>query len=104
MKNIGQMMKQAQALQTKMQDFQENLVNIKVDGSSGAGLVKITVNGKGNIVSLKIDPTLLKTEEGEILEDLIIAAYSDAKEKVESFIAKEMDSMSGGFSNFKLPF
>ncbi|MBP9752791.1 MAG: YbaB/EbfC family nucleoid-associated protein [Proteobacteria bacterium] len=104
MKNIGQMMKQAQALQTKMQEFQENLVNIKVDGASGAGLVKMTVNGKGNIVSLKIDPSLLKADEGEILEDLIIAAYSDAKEKVEDFIAKEMDTMSGGMGNFKLPF
>ncbi len=104
MKNIGQMMKQAQALQSKMQDFQENLNHFEQNGSSGAGLVKMTLNGKGNIISIKIDPSLLKADEVEILEDLIIAAYRDTKEKVESHIAKEMDSMSGGFSGLKLPF
>jgi DNA-binding YbaB/EbfC family protein len=104
MKNIGQMMKQAQALQTKMQEFQDGLDKIEQKASSGGGLVSMVLNGKGNIVSIKIDPSLMKADEAEILEDLIVAAYRDGKDKVETYVSTEMEKMSGGLSGFKLPF
>lgn len=104
MKNIAQMMKQAQALQSKMADLQEQLKEYQDEGSSGAGMVKMTINGKGEIVSLKIDPSLLNPSEVDILEDLIIAAFRDGKEKVETYVNIEMNKITGGLGDFKLPF
>ncbi|CAO5677131.1 MAG: Nucleoid-associated protein YbaB [Holosporales bacterium] len=104
MKNIGQMMKQAQALQSKMTDLQEQLKEYQDEGSSGAGMVKMTINGKGEIVSVKIDPTLLNPAEVDILEDLIVAAFRDGKEKVETYVNAEMNKITGGLGDFKLPF
>jgi DNA-binding YbaB/EbfC family protein len=107
MKNLGQLMKQAQAMQTKMAEMQEKLETIEVAGSAGAGMVTVTLNGKGVMRGVKIDPSLAKAEEVEILEDLITAAHNDAKAKLEQKVQEETAAMMGGLQlppGFKLPF
>lgn len=107
MKNIGQLMKQAQEMQTKMQEMQERLAAAELEGASGAGLVRVTLNGKGEARKIKIDVSLLKAEEGEVLEDLIVAALNDAKAKIEVHVAEEMNRITGGLQlppGVKLPF
>ena len=107
MKNLGDMMKQVQAMQSRMADMQAKLETKTVTGQSGGGLVKVTLNGKGMMTAVVIDPSLLKPEEREIIEDLIIAAHSDAKNKVESLMAEELKSVTGGMAlppGMKLPF
>ena len=101
------MMKQAKELQEKMQAVQEEIAAMSVDGSSGGGLVSVVINGKSDLKSLKIDPSLLKPEEAEILEDLIVAAMSDARGKAEAALAEKMQAMTGGLRlppGMKLPF
>ena len=105
--NFGDMMKQAQEMQKKMKELQEGLANLEVEGSSGGGLVKITVTGKGEVKKIKIDPSLMKPEESEILEDLIVAAFNEAKKKSEEASAEEMKKLTGGLNlppGFKMPF
>jgi DNA-binding YbaB/EbfC family protein len=105
-KNLDQMMKQVQEMQARMQDMQARLEQATVIGQSGGGLVRMTLNGKGALKSVMIDPTLLKTEEKEILEDLIIAAHGDAKSKMENLIADQMKELTGGLPlppGFSLP-
>jgi len=107
MNNFGDMMKQAQEMQKKMKELQEGLANLEVEGSSGGGLVKITVTGKGEVKKIKIDPSLMKPEESEILEDLIVAAFNEAKKKSEEASAEEMKKLTGGLNlppGFKMPF
>ncbi|MGH6618455.1 MAG: YbaB/EbfC family nucleoid-associated protein [Alphaproteobacteria bacterium] len=107
MKNLGQLMKQAQAMQTKMAEMQEKLETIEVSGSAGAGMVAVTLNGKGAMRSVKIDPSLAKADEIEILEDLIAAAHNDAKVKLEQKVQEETAALMGGLQlppGFKLPF
>ena len=107
MKNLGDMMKQVQAMQSRMAEMQAKLEQASVTGQSGGGLVKLTMSGKGVMTALSIDPSLLKPEEKEILEDLILAAHSDAKAKSETMMAEEMKSVTGGLPlppGFKLPF
>jgi len=107
MKNLGDMMKQVQELQTRMQDMQAKLEATTVTGQSGGGLVKVTVNGKGRVTDVAIDPSLLKPEEKQIVEDLIVAAHEDAKGKIDQQTAEQMKQMTGGFPlppGFKLPF
>lgn len=96
MKDLMGMMKQAQELQARVQKMQEELGRLEVEGQAGAGLVKVTLNGKGEMRRLKIDPGLLKPEEAEILEDLIVAGYQDARGKVESMLQSKMQEMTGG--------
>jgi nucleoid-associated protein EbfC len=96
MKNFTEMMKQAQALQGRMADMQAELERTEIEGSSGGGMVKVTLSGKGDMISVKIDPSLLKAEEAEILEDLIVAANNDAKAKVEEAMKEKMKSLTGG--------
>ena len=96
MKNLGQMMKQAQAMQAKMAEMQEKLGQLEVSGQSGAGMVTATLNGKSELRGLKIDPTLVDPNEVEVLEDLIVAAVNDAKAKVEVRVAEEMKQVTGG--------
>jgi DNA-binding YbaB/EbfC family protein len=96
MKNIMSMMKQAQELQAKMSEMQAELENLQVEGVSGAGLVKVTLTGKGIMARLLIDRSLLKPDDAEILEDLIIAAHNDAKQKSEQAIAEKMQALTGG--------
>lgn len=107
MKNLNQMMKQAQQLQQKMAEAQERLNKTEMTGSSGAGLIQITINGKSELKAIKIDPSLIDPSEKEVLEDLIIAAFNDAKHKIEAHIAQEMADVTGGLNlpaGFKLPF
>lgn len=107
MKNLGAMMKQVQEMQSRMQDMQTKLGQMAVTGQSGGGLVKVTLNGKGVLTGTDIDPSLLKPEEKEILEDLIVAAHADAKNRVEQMVADEMKSITGGLPlppGFQLPF
>ncbi len=96
MKDLFSMMKQAKQLQAKMAELQAEIENTTASGTSGGGLVTATVNGKGALVALKIDPSLAKADEIEILEDLIIAAHADAKAKVEAELASKMQSLAGG--------
>tara|TARA_B100000989_G_scaffold144733_1_gene107805 strand:+ start:540 stop:863 length:324 start_codon:yes stop_codon:yes gene_type:complete len=107
MVNIGNMMKQAQQLQKKMAEAQDKLNEIEVEGSSGGGLVKVTATAKGNFKRISIDNSLIKNDEKEILEDLIIAAINDAKQKGEHAAQEEMKSLTGGLPlppGMKLPF
>lgn len=107
MKNIMGMMKQAQELQQKMQDAQAEIGELQIEGTSGAGLVKVTLSGKGDIKAISIDPSLIDPAEPEMLEDLIMAAHNDAKSKSEVEIAEKMQSVTGGLNlpeGMKLPF
>lgn len=107
MKNLGSMMKKAQEMQEKMQKMQEKMGEAEVDGKSGAGLVTITMNGKGELRKIKIDPSLIDPSEIEVLEDLIVAAHNDAKVKAESMMQDEMQKITAGLPlppGMKLPF
>ena len=96
MKNFAGMMKQAQELQTRMAEMQAEMERARVEGQSGGGLVVLTLNGKGELAGVKIDASLAKPEEVEILEDLIVAAHADAKAKVERLLQEKMQSLTGG--------
>jgi nucleoid-associated protein EbfC len=107
MKNLSDMMQQVQAMQSKMADMQAKLEAQTVTGQAGGGMVKVTMSGKGALTALAIDPSLLKAEEKDILEDLILAAHADAKLKSEAMMAEEMKQVTGGLPlppGFKLPF
>jgi nucleoid-associated protein EbfC len=107
MKNLGQFMKQAQAMQTRMAEMQAELERIEMAGQAGGGMVKVTLNGKGEMRAIKIDPKLVDPAEVEVLEDLILAAAKDAKSKVEEHVAGEMSKLTGGLPlppGMKLPF
>lgn len=107
MKNLAQMMKQAQQMQSKMAEMQEKLVELEVTGVAGGGMVRVVMNGKSEMRSIKIDPALIDPADAEVLEDLIVAASNDAKQKVEAEVADKMKDMTGGLNlpeGFKLPF
>ena len=107
MVNIGNIMKQAQQMQKKMSEIQEKLNSIEVEGSSGGGLIKVISTAKGEIKRISIDESLMKQEEKEIAEDLIVAAINDAKQKGEAATQEEMKKVTGGISlppGMKLPF
>ena len=107
MTNIGNMMKQAQILQKKMSEAQEKLKSIEVEGISGGGMVKVKANAKGEIKKIDIDKSLMKEEEKDITEDLILAAINDAKQKGDTAAQEEMKSVTGGIPlppGMKLPF
>jgi DNA-binding YbaB/EbfC family protein len=96
--DLMKMMKQAQEIQGRMQKMQEELGHLEVVGQSGGGLVKVTINGKLEARGVKIDPSLLKAEEAEILEDLIVAAFQDAKSKAEAAVQVKMQEVTGGLA------
>jgi DNA-binding YbaB/EbfC family protein len=101
------MMKQAQAMQAKMAEAQAELESMLVDGESGGGLVKVTLTAKGELKSVRIDPSLLKADEKEILEDLIVSAHAQARAKADEAMAEKMKSITGGLQlppGLKLPF
>ncbi len=107
MRNFGDMMKQAQEMQSKMGEAQKRIASIEAIGSSGGGMVEITLSGKGEMRSVKIDPSLLKVDDMNILEDLLVAAHQAAKKKVEALVEEEMANVTGGVKlplGFKLPF
>jgi DNA-binding YbaB/EbfC family protein len=106
MKDLGQMMKQVQEMQTRMQEFQTRLEGVFVTGNAGGGLVSVTLNGKGVMTGCAIDVSLVQPEEKEIVEDLIVAAHSEARDKLEKVIAEEMKQVTGGLPlppGFQLP-
>ncbi len=96
MKDLLGMMKQAQQLQERMKQVQDELAAMEIAGQSGGGLVQVTMNGKGEMRRCKIDPSLMKPEDAEILEDLIVAATADAKSKVEGQMQSKMQELTGG--------
>jgi DNA-binding YbaB/EbfC family protein len=107
MKNLGNLMKQAQEMQAKMQQLQERLADAEMTGAAGAGMVSVTLNGKGEMKKVKIDPSLFNAEDAEVVEDLILAAFADAKSKVEAYMAEEMAKVTGGLNlppGMNLPF
>ena len=104
---IEELMKQAQLMQAKLADAQAKVESLEAEGVSGAGLVRVTLAGKGALKRVKIDPSLLTPNEGEILEDLIAAAHADAKAKLDQIMGAEMQKMTSGLNlppGFKLPF
>ena len=107
MSNLVQMLKQAQQMQARMAEMQTKLAEIEVTGVSGGGMVQITVNGKGEVKKLKLDKSVVIPDEAEVLEDLILAAFNDAKARVERLAAEEMEKLTGGLKlppGMKLPF
>ena len=107
MKNLGKMMKQAQEMQGKMAEMQKELQNSEHTGTAGGGLVTVTLNGKYEIRSLKIDPSIFNGDDAEMVEDLIVAAFNGAKRKVDDFNKSEMSKLTGGLDlpeGMKLPF
>ncbi len=107
MKNLGGLMKQAQQMQTKMQEMQAKLETMEITGESGAGLVRVTLNGKGEMKGVKIDPKVADPADIEMLEDLIVAAHRDAKDKIDAQTSAEMQKITGGMQlppGMKLPF
>ena len=107
MKNLTGLMKQAAQMQQKMQEMQARLDAAIIEGVSGAGLVRLTLNGQGTLKSIKIDPKLADPADTEMLEDLIVAAHNDAKSKLDELKESEMKNAAGGLSlppGMKLPF
>jgi DNA-binding YbaB/EbfC family protein len=105
MKNMQGFLKQAQEMQRRIEDVQTKLAGTEVEGKAGGGLVKVTITGKGDMKKVWIDPSLLKEEEKEVLEDLIVAAFNDAKSETEKTFADQMQAITGGVlpPGFKLP-
>ncbi len=105
--NIGQVMKQVQQMQGKMATMQENLVKLETSGQAGNGMVQATMNGKGELKSIKIDPSLVDPEDVEMLEDTVLAAINDTKTKVDEMVAKETKDTMGDVQlppGMQLPF
>ena len=107
MRNLGQLMKQAQAMQSKMAEMQAQLEAVEMTGAAGGGLVQLTLNGKGDVRTVKIDKAAVDPAEVEVLEDLIVAAFNDARAKVNAHTEAEMQKLTGGLNlpaGLKLPF
>ena len=105
--DIMGIMKKAQEMQSKLAEAQEELSRIEVEGQSGGGLVKVTLTAKLDLKAVKLDPSLLKPEDAEMAEDLIVAAFADAKAKAERAAAEKMQSLTAGLPlppGLKLPF
>ena len=107
MNNMSQIMKQAKAMQEKMAEMQKKIEETEIEGSSGGGAVKIVMNGKHEVKNLFIDPSIVNSDEKEVLEDLIIAALNDVNNKIAENTNNQLGSISGGMGlppGFKLPF
>ena len=107
MKNLGQLMKQAQEMQSRMADLQQQMEGHEVTGIAGGGMVEVTLNGKGDMRRIKVDPALLSADEVTVMEDLIVAAHHEAKIKAEAAMAEKMSELTGGLQlppGMKLPF
>jgi DNA-binding YbaB/EbfC family protein len=96
LKDLGGLMQQAQQMQQKMKEMQDELERLEIVGSSGAGLIKVTVNGKGETRRIEIDASLFKPEDKGVVEDLIVAAANDARGKVEETMQEKMRGITGG--------
>jgi DNA-binding protein, YbaB/EbfC family len=107
MKDIMGMMKAASEMKAKMENMQAELAELVVEGRAGGGMVTVSLSGKGDMRGLKIDPSLLKPEDAEVVEDLIVAAYNDAKGKSEAEAQRKMAEVTAGLPippGMKLPF
>ena len=107
MKDIMGLMKQAQAMQAKLQEAQADMERTEVEGTSGGGLVSVRLTAKGDLKAISIDPSLLKADEREIVEDLIVAAHAEARKRAEVVMAEKMKGVTGGLPlppGLKLPF
>lgn len=105
--DISELMQKAGAMQAVMKDMQEKIAGLEATGEAGAGMVKVTINGRGYATTASIEKSLLKEDEGEILEDLIVAAINDARSKMEAKSAEKVKGMKDGLSlppGFNLPF
>jgi len=94
-------------MQTKMQEMQDRMAEVEVPGMAGGGMVTVMMNGKGEMRSVKIDPSLFNGEDAEVVEDLIVAACNDAKAKAEAYSQEEMSKITGGLNlppGMKMPF
>ena len=103
MKDLGSLMKQAQAMQSKLQDAQARLAATIVEGSSGGGMVKVSLTGSGEMKSAVIDESLLQPGEGEVLADLIVAAHADAKRQLDQMQGEMMKQVAGPLAGMGLP-
>jgi DNA-binding YbaB/EbfC family protein len=107
MKDLGGLMKTMQQMQSKIGDAQKRMEKLEAEGSSGAGMVKITANGEGRMISISIDPSLCVPDDVEILEDLVKAAFEDARKKIETQRGSMEKDLMGGLPlppGFKMPF
>lgn len=107
MKDILGMMGRVKEMQAKMQEMQDSLQEMEIEGHAGAGMVTVTLNGKGAMLRLKLDPALAKPEEAEIMEDLIVAAHNDARARLEEAVAEKTRELTAGLPippGFKMPF
>lgn len=113
MKNLGNLMKQAQAMQEKMAEMQSRLGQMEVEGQAGGGMVKAVVNGKGEVRRIRIEPSVVDPQDVGMLEDLVVAACNDARAKADAMSAEETQKLMGGLGlppglglpgGFKLPF
>ena len=107
MRDIMGMMGKVKEMQAKMEALQAEIASLETEGRSGGGLVTVKLTGKGELTGIKIDPSLFKEDDVEILEDLIVAAHADAKAHLEKTLAERMGALTGGLDlppGFKLPF
>ena len=107
MKDISQIMRQAQQMQAKINEAQKKLEAMEVEGSAGGGMVKLRISGKNALLAITIDPSLMKEDEREILEDLVKAAHDDARRKLDDAQNEEMKGIGSGMGilpGFKMPF
>jgi DNA-binding YbaB/EbfC family protein len=107
MKNLAGMLKQASQMQQKMEEMQARLLGLEVTGAAGAGMVSVTLNGKGEMRGIRIDPKLFAEADAEMLQDLIVAAHADAKRKAEAMSQEELQKLTAGLPippGMKLPF
>ncbi|WP_279481075.1 YbaB/EbfC family nucleoid-associated protein [Aureimonas sp. SK2] len=107
MKDLMGMMKQAKAMQEKMQGLQAEIAETTASGQAGGGVVSVTLKGTGELVSVELDPSLLKPDEKDILEDLLVAAHADAKRKLDTVIQEKTQALTAGLPlppGMKLPF
>ena len=107
MKNLSEMLKKAQEMQSKMGDMQAELDHIEVTGTAGAGMVTVVLTAKGDMKSVKIDPSLFSSEDKDVVEDLIVAAHAQARAKAADAMQDKMKDLTGGMQlppGFKMPF
>ncbi len=107
MKNLGQMLKQAQEFQSRMAELQEKLAAMRITGTAGGGMVTVTVSGKGEALGVAIDPSLMAPGEHAVVEDLVRAAVNDAKGKLENLVRERMSELTGGLAlppGMQMPF
>ena len=103
MQDLGSLMKQAQAMQEKLQEAQARLAAASIEGSSGGGMVRLTLSGAGELKSVAVDDSLMQPGEGEVLSDLIVAAHADAKRRLDQTQQQMMQDVAGPLAGMGLP-